>query len=154
MKKTAPPKWADRFLVWYCSPDLLEEIQGDAYELFYRKAEESKPLAKLQFIWNVFRFFRWKNINKTKTNHYEHQLSIAMLKNIFVVTIRNFLRHPGHSFLNVFGLSAGFTCAILIILWVTHEYSFDQFHSENDKIFKVLTHIEADGTFQTYEVAS
>ncbi len=154
MKQITPPKWADRFLMWYCRPDLLEEIQGDAYELYYRKAEESRRLANLQFIWNVLRFFRWKNINKTKTNHYQSQLSIAMFKNILVVTVRNFLRQPGHSFLNVFGLSAGFTCAILIILWVAHEYSFDRFHAEPDRIFKILTHVEANGDVQTYDVAS
>ncbi len=154
MKKITPPKWADGFLMWYCRPDVLEEIQGDAYELYYRKAEENKKLADLQFIWNVLRFFRWKNINKTKTKHYPSQLSIAMLKNILVVTVRNFLRQPGHSFLNVFGLSAGFTCTILIILWVAHEYSFDRFHAEPDRIFKILTHVEANGDVQTYGVAS
>jgi putative ABC transport system permease protein len=36
MQRPNPPKWADRFLNWYCRPDLLEEIQGDAYELYDR----------------------------------------------------------------------------------------------------------------------
>uniref|UniRef100_UPI00404930ED permease prefix domain 2-containing transporter n=1 Tax=Fulvivirga sp. TaxID=1931237 RepID=UPI00404930ED len=35
-----PPKWADRFLSWYCNPDLLEEIQGDAYERRYISGKE------------------------------------------------------------------------------------------------------------------
>jgi putative ABC transport system permease protein len=152
--KETPPRWADRFLRWYCHPALLEEIQGDAYELFYRKTKENNRAANRQFVWNVLRFFRWKNIRKTDLKNYNTQLSGAMLKNILVITIRNFFRQPGHSFLNVFGLSAGFTCALLILLWVTHEYSFDRFHAETDKLFKVLTHVEADGSFQTYDVAS
>ena len=35
-----PPKWADKFLVWYCNPELLEEIQGDAHELYFERLEE------------------------------------------------------------------------------------------------------------------
>ncbi len=152
--KIAPPKWADRFLQWYCHPDLLEEIQGDAYELFYRDFKENKRVARLKFMWNVLRFLRWKNIRKGNKNKYDNQFSFAMLKNILIVSVRNFLRQPGHSFLNVFGLSAGFTCALLILLWVAHEYSFDRFHPETEKLFKVLTHVEANGSFQTYDVAS
>jgi putative ABC transport system permease protein len=151
--KSVPPKWADRFLQWYCRADLLEEIQGDVYELFYRKAKESKRKADLYFVWNVFRFFRFKNIRKRKSSN-QSSISTAMIKNMFVVTIRNFMRQPGHSFLSIIGLSAGLTCALLIMLWVMNEKSFDRFHSDTDKLFKVLTHVEADGSFQTYDVAS
>ena len=28
-EQQGPPKWADKFLVWYCSDDFIEEIQGD-----------------------------------------------------------------------------------------------------------------------------
>ena len=56
IKGIHPPKWADRFLEWYCHPDLIEEIQGDVYEMFYRKATHSKKLANAQFVWNVIRY--------------------------------------------------------------------------------------------------
>ncbi|MCE2997495.1 MAG: ABC transporter permease [Cyclobacteriaceae bacterium] len=151
--KMSPPKWADRFLQWYCRPELLEEIQGDAYELFHRTAKESIRKADLYFIWNVFRFFRLKNIRK-RNSVVQSSLSTAMLKNILLVTIRNFVRQPGHSLLSILGLSAGLTCALLIMLWVIHETSFDKFHSSTDRLFKVLTHVEADGSYQTYDVAS
>jgi putative ABC transport system permease protein len=149
----APPRWANRFLEWYCRPDLLEEIQGDAYELFDRTARESKTKAKLQFLWNVIRFFRWKNIKKPNVNTH-HQLTLDMIRNIFTVAIRNFWRQPGHSFFSVFGLTAGFTCSLLIMLWVVHESSFDRFHQNVNRLFKVLTHVQADGSFQTYDVAA
>ncbi len=149
-----PPRWADQFLRWYCRPELLEEIQGDAYELFYRMAKESKRKATWYFTWNVVRFFRWKNIRIRNNRNKEANVSTAMIKNIALVSIRNFMRQPGHSFLNVLGLSAGFSCALLILLWVVHEFSFDRFHNDTDKVYKVLTHVEANGSFQTYEVAS
>ncbi|MBK7649600.1 MAG: hypothetical protein IPJ20_01090 [Flammeovirgaceae bacterium] len=52
-----PPHWANKFLEWYCRPDLLEEIQGDAYELFERTSKENLSKAKRQFIWNVVHSF-------------------------------------------------------------------------------------------------
>ncbi len=151
--KISPPRWADRFLEWYCNPELLEEIQGDAYELFYRTAKENEHKAKWAFIWNVIRLFRWKNIRKRKPYQENTIFHFAMLKNIVIVSLRNFLRYPGHSLINVMGLAAGFSCAFLILLWVSHEYSFDQFHHNKEQLYKVLTHIDANGTIQTYDVA-
>ena len=61
--KSTPPKWADRFLQWYCHPDALEDIQGDLYELYYhRLVVEGKRAADWKFAWEVFRFFRFINI--------------------------------------------------------------------------------------------
>ena len=149
---TTPPRWANRFLEWYCRPELLDEIQGDAFELYHREAKENQRKADWKFIWNVIRFFRWRNIRRKKQENFNY--STSMLQNIFKVAIRNFLRQPGHSFLSVFGLTTGLTCALLIILWVAHEFSFDRFHPEDDRIFKVITHVQSDGSYQTYGVAS
>jgi putative ABC transport system permease protein len=151
-QKPLPPRWADHFLKWYCNPELLEEIQGDAYELFYRTVKTNERKAKLNFIWNVIRFFRWKNIKKRKTDNNTF-LHPAMIKNIFTVSVRNFRRYPGHSFTSIIGLAAGFTCSFLILLWVSHEFSFDRFHTDTGLLYKVLTHVDANGTIQTHDVA-
>lgn len=137
---------------WYCRPDLLEEIEGDAYELYYRTAKQNKRKADILFAWNVLRFFRWRNIKSysKKNNH----LSKAMLKNTLTVSFRNAGRNPVQFLINVLGLSTGLSCVLLIFLWVTHEFSFDRFHDESEQIYKVLTHSKADGNTQTYGVAS
>ncbi len=149
-----PPKWADRFLQWYCRPELLEEIQGDVYELFYRTVNHYPRQAKFQFVWNVIRFFQWKNIKRSKSKINNTGVAMDMLRNILTVAIRNFVRQPGHSFLSIFGLSSGLICALLILTWIIHETSFDQFHSEPETIYKVMTHVKSDGNFQTYDLAS
>src|SRR5436189_100318 len=81
--KLHPPKWADRFLEWYCNPDALEAIQGDAYELFSRTTKKSKRKADFYFIWNVLRFFRWKNIRRSKRTNSNTSFSAAMIKKHF-----------------------------------------------------------------------
>ena len=77
-----------------------------------------------------------------------------MLRNILLVSLRNFFRNPGTSFLNVLGLGVGFTCMLLTMLWVGTEFSYDQFHHEPDHLYKVMTHVESDGSFNTFDAAS
>ena len=73
MIKRSPPKWADRFLEWYCNPSLLEAIQGDAYELYDRTLRvRSKRVANFLFIWNVFAFSAGQTSNVLKHLHPLH----------------------------------------------------------------------------------
>ncbi|MCE2996790.1 MAG: ABC transporter permease [Cyclobacteriaceae bacterium] len=130
-----PPKWADKFLQWYCRPELLEEIQGDTHELFYRKAKESKSKAALLFIWNVLRFFRWKNIKRTK-NKYESNTSTSMLQNFFKTAFRNIIKNKAYSFINYIGLTCGLTLALLILAYVRNEMSYDQFHEKANRLYR------------------
>lgn len=151
--KHIPPKWADRFLTWYCNEDIIEEIRGDVYELYARSAKANKRKADLNFIWNVLRFFRWKNIRKGRTRQYNHQFTPGMIKNILVVAFRNFLRQPSTSIMNVLGLTVGFVCAFLVIVWVSFEFSFDSFH-EKENLHQVYTHVKGNEHVETYGVAS
>jgi putative ABC transport system permease protein len=130
-----PPKWASRFLEWYCNPALLEEIQGDVYELFYRTAKKSKQKADLLFIWNVIRFFKWRNIKRTK-NKYESNTSTAMLKNFFKTAFRNIVKNKAYSFINYVGLTCGLALALLILAYVRNETSYDQFHEKADRLYR------------------
>ena len=77
-----------------------------------------------------------------------------MLRNILLVSLRNFMRNPGTSFLNVLGLGVGFTCMLLTLLWVATEFSFDRFHHEPDNLYQVMTHVESDGSVNTFGAAS
>jgi putative ABC transport system permease protein len=89
-----------------------------------------------------------KNIGKLSTRF------LPMIRNIFLVAVRSFLRHPGPSTLNILGLAVGFTCMFLTILWVSNEFSFDKFHADHETIFKVMSHVESDGAIQTFDAAS
>jgi putative ABC transport system permease protein len=133
--RSTPPSWANRFLEWYCNPALVEGIQGDAYELFYRTIKKSKRKADLLFIWNVIRFFKWENIKRTK-NKYESNTSTAMLKNFFKTAIRNILKNKVYSFINYIGLTCGLALALLILAYVRNEMSYDQFHEKANRLYR------------------
>ncbi len=68
-----------------------------------------------------------------------------MFKNSILITLRNIKRHKGHSFINILGLSIGLACCILIFLWVHHELSFDRFHANAHRIFRVVEMQEQSG---------
>jgi putative ABC transport system permease protein len=61
-----------------------------------------------------------------------------MLKNYLKVALRSLLRQKAYSFINIFGLDVGLACCILIFLFVQHEWSFDTFHQNAGKIFRVI----------------
>ncbi|MBX2960905.1 MAG: ABC transporter permease [Cyclobacteriaceae bacterium] len=139
--KVMPPRWADRFLEWYCNPDLLEEIQGDAYELFYRTANENTQKAKLSFIWNVLRFFRWRNIRKDRIKNYT-PLSTMMIKSYFVTGYRNMLRNATTSVINILGLSVAIGCAVMIFILEDSYYNLDAMHKNGDRIGLIVNHVK------------
>jgi ABC-type antimicrobial peptide transport system permease subunit len=60
-----------------------------------------------------------------------------MIWHYLKVSLRNSIKHRGLSLINVVGLTIGITCCVLIMLWVGHERSFDQFHANGDDLHLV-----------------
>ncbi len=62
-----------------------------------------------------------------------------MLKNYFLVAFRNILRNKTISFINIFGLAVSMTVCLLLIIIVSDQYTYDNFHSDEDRIYRVVT---------------
>jgi putative ABC transport system permease protein len=62
-----------------------------------------------------------------------------MFKNYFIVAFRNLRRNKVYSFINIAGLSLGLASAMLIILYVKDEVSYDKFHANVNNIYRVVT---------------
>lgn len=60
-----------------------------------------------------------------------------MLKNYFKVAFRNLLRSKGFSGMNILGLAIGMASALIILLWVQNEWSFDRFFPNKDRLYEV-----------------
>lgn len=61
-----------------------------------------------------------------------------MLKNNFKIAYRSLLRHKGYTFINLTGLAIGMACCLLIGLYVQDELSYDHYHKNADRIYRVL----------------
>ena len=61
-----------------------------------------------------------------------------MLKNYFKIAYRNLVKNKLFSLINIMGLAIGLTCSIIILLWVHDEMSYDKFHTNHNRIYRVL----------------
>lgn len=73
-----------------------------------------------------------------------------MIKNLFLVTIRNLMKHRLYSIINIIGLAIGIVCSVLILLWVADETSFDTFHPKADRLHQVWVNAEFDGSITSW----
>lgn len=62
-----------------------------------------------------------------------------MFKSYFKIAIRNIRRNKIYSFINIAGLSLGLACAMLIILYVKDEVSYDRFHNNVNNIYRIAS---------------
>lgn len=61
-----------------------------------------------------------------------------MLRFYLLVALRTLRRHKSHSLINLFGLSIGVACCVLIYLYVDHEVRHDAFHERGERIYRLL----------------
>ncbi|MEM8969800.1 MAG: FtsX-like permease family protein [Bacteroidota bacterium] len=66
-----------------------------------------------------------------------HQSSVIMLKNYLKIAYRNLLKNKVFSLINIVGFLLGFVAAIFIALYVADELSFDAFHTNADRIYRI-----------------
>jgi len=145
MSKDRPPKWADRFLEWYCRSDLLDEIQGDLHELFDKRVHnQTLQRASLRYIWDVIRSLR---ISTVKNIH--PSIHTIMFQHYFKIAFRNIWKHKSYAAINLLGLTVGIATSVLIFLWVADEMSYDRFHTQKDRLFRVMVNFTV-GNGQTY----
>lgn len=60
-----------------------------------------------------------------------------MFKNLIKVAFRNIWKKKLFSFINIVGLSVGIACFFLIIINVRHEFSYDKFQKNGDRIYRI-----------------
>ncbi len=66
------------------------------------------------------------------------EAEITMLRNYILIALRNIQRHKVYAFIKIFGLSLGIAACILIYLFIMDELSFDRFHENGDRLFRVV----------------
>jgi putative ABC transport system permease protein len=67
-----------------------------------------------------------------------------MFKNYFTIAYRNFTKESLYSFINVVGLATGIACSLLIFLYVSDELSYDRYHPQAERVYRVNEFFEAE----------
>ncbi len=136
LKDIHPPKMAVRIIERLLDPNVRYSAMGDFEERF-RTIVQSSSLFRA-------RIFYWLQIFLVLPFFVKNLLywSIEMLKNYLKIALRIIQRHKGFSFIKVSGLAMGMACCILILLFVRFELSFDHFHVNKDRIYRVLSELD------------
>lgn len=139
MNHPHPPRFFQQLFRWFCHPALLEELEGDLEERFYRDGEDKGlSYAKKVYRLEVLKLFRPSVIKKFSFNIFSPNTP-DMFKNYFKVAWRNLLKNKGSSFVNILGLTIGLTGCILIALFVYDELQYDTFHPDGDRLYRAYT---------------
>ncbi len=60
-----------------------------------------------------------------------------MIRNFLKIAFRSIVNDKFYSLINITGLAIGIACSLLIALYVVDELSFDKFHADADRIFRI-----------------
>ena len=131
MKRTKPPKFAERILSLLSSSKKIG-ILGDTEEE-YRMIllEKGRFKADIWYIWQIFQplpFFIRSTV----------YWSLTMLKNYLKIALRNIRRHRGYSFINIAGLVVGMIVCLFLVQLIRYELSYDGFHKDADRIYRIV----------------
>ncbi|MEM8901922.1 MAG: permease prefix domain 2-containing transporter, partial [Bacteroidota bacterium] len=145
MNKTptpSPPKWAERFLQWFCADDLWEEVSGDIEEMYLRNLKEKGgKKAQRRFVLDVITFINYSTIRGRKPFDW-NPIPTIMFKSYLVSAIRSLIFQKEYTIINILGLALGLACLILISIYGKEELGFDMFHAKADKIYRVIERVE------------
>lgn len=138
-KKTLlPPRWADRLLSWFCKNEVLENIQGDLYEMHQQRVSKlGRRKADLLFVQDVLTILRPRLIKSLEGG--DHPDRYGIFRNHLASSARSIKRSALFSGINVVGLAISMSVGLLMIVLLSELHSFDRFHEKKDRIYRVAT---------------
>jgi len=149
--RTVLAKWALRVLSWFCPKRFYETIEGDLLEQYeIDRKEAGDHVARKRLVVNTLNFVRPGILVRNKFSL--QPVEFLMLQNYFKITYRQWMKTKVFSFVNATGLAVGIAASILIAQYVIFELSYDRFHPNSDRIYRVCHNRYQDGTLQ-YEKA-
>jgi putative ABC transport system permease protein len=159
----APPRWAEKLFLLLCPADLSEELHGDMQEQFELDVKrigaqaakrtyvrETLKFAKPYFLKKRFLTIKGQKLTADhrpltrKSPKAESRQPIAltiMLQNYLTVARRTLTRHKSYTVINVLGLVLGMSCGLLIFSLVNYHLTFDKFHANADRIYRVTSEL-------------
>ena len=133
--KRTPPTVPNLILKLILRDEDFYEFSGDIDEIYRYKIEfEQKWRAKT---WYWFRVL--ESIPGIITDKIYWR--VVMLKNYLKIALRNFRRHKGYSFINIAGFAIGMAVCLLILIYVRQELSYDKYHKDVGRIYRITQDI-------------
>ena len=127
-----PPKLAEKILSKLQYDDVWKTTIGDFEEYYGYLLEKDGKAAANRWYWRqVLRYAPSKMIHK-------YYWGLEMFRNYLKIAYRNIYKNKGYSFINIFGLGVGIASFLLIGMYIVHELSYDSFHEDSDRIYRIV----------------
>ncbi len=124
------------------------EFSGDIDEIYRYKIEnEPKWRAKAWYWFRVLESIPGIVVDKIYWR-------TIMLKNYFKIALRNFKRHTGYSVINIAGFATGMAVCLLILTYVRLELSYDTYHQDGDRIYRIAQDIRTQTSNRLFAAVS
>ncbi|MDT3404026.1 ABC transporter permease [Mucilaginibacter terrae] len=94
----------------------------------------------------------WPAPTRTQNLINKLQSELTMAGHFFKIAIRNLQRNRAISLINIVGLAVGIASAIVILIWVQNQVSYDQFHQNKDRVVRLYNRAKVDGEMQAWRV--
>lgn len=131
---------------------LREEIEGDLVQRYQKDVGRiGIRRAKMKAAWASLKFLRPGIMFRKNQNRKTYP--VFMFRNYFVVAVRNLMAHKMNSGINMLSLIIGITSAIVMISVIRYELSFDSFHTNSDRIYRITRDETTDGDYRGNGVA-
>lgn len=138
MAKNHLPRWIEKLLEKWLDNHLLDAIYGDLLEQYNHSLQEKgRRLAQLGLIWSTLGFVRYKSLFKSKKIDSSPSIPLDMFLNHLLISFRSLFKNAGYTLINTIGLTLGIACCLLIGLYVQDELSYDQYHENKDRIYRL-----------------
>lgn len=89
-------------------------------------------------------------IYDVRASSHNYRKTSIMIRNYLKIAWRNLKKNKAFSFINISGLAIGMASALLILLWVQNEISYDRFHKNKDRISEAWNRGEFSGKLQCW----
>lgn len=138
----APPRLAQKLLLFFLKEELAEEVSGDLEERFYKVLEkQGLKKAKRNYWLQVMKYLRPFAVKKTKV---KSPKVTTMQKHYFKVSWRNLLRDKAFSSIKIGGFAIGIAACILISLYIKYELSYDKHYAEGESIYRIANNYQEE----------
>jgi putative ABC transport system permease protein len=134
--KSYPPKWAVKLINWLTADGRYADIAGDMLEEYNsNRVTRGVRYARFRYTWTALCCLR-PFILREKFNYRPGQ--ILMIQNYWLVTRRFILKNKLYAGINIFGLAIGIACSLVLLIYVSNELSYDRFHRQGERIYRLL----------------
>ncbi len=148
IKKIKPPFFAELLLKQFLRQNDATHRLGDFEEAYHLKEKISGRIRAKTWYWAQVFLSLPDLINNSI------YWSAAMLKNYIKVAFRNIARYKLYSFINIFGLGIGIAACLMIYLWVQKELSYDDFHKNGHRIYRIERELFRDNLYSRWPICS